>query len=75
MEELFVQESAIATEKAKNQNSAQEMQKTGEGKNIEKLRTRDAKRLSILTRKLLRRAFSISKVMNLQHGYGQTNML
>ena len=36
MEELFIQDSAIATEKAKNQNSAQEMQKTGEGKNIEK---------------------------------------
>jgi ribonucleoside-diphosphate reductase alpha chain len=36
MEELFVQESAIATEKAKDQNSASEMQKTGEGKNIEK---------------------------------------
>jgi ribonucleoside-diphosphate reductase alpha chain len=36
MEELFVQESAIATEKAKNQNSAMAMQKTGEGKNVEK---------------------------------------
>ncbi len=31
MEELFVQESAIATEKAKKQNSAPEMEKTGEG--------------------------------------------
>jgi ribonucleoside-diphosphate reductase alpha chain len=40
MEELFVQESAIAIEKAKNQNSAQEMQKTGEGKNIEKSKNR-----------------------------------
>ena len=40
MEELFVQESAIATEKAKNENSAQEMQKTGEGKNIEKSKNR-----------------------------------
>jgi ribonucleoside-diphosphate reductase alpha chain len=40
MEELFVQQSAIATEKAKNQNSAQEMQKTGEGKNIEKIKNK-----------------------------------
>jgi ribonucleoside-diphosphate reductase alpha chain len=40
MEELFVQESAIATEKAKNQKSAPEMQKTGEGKNIEKSKNR-----------------------------------
>jgi ribonucleoside-diphosphate reductase alpha chain len=40
MEELFVQESAIATEKAKNQNSATTMQKTGEGKNIEKAKDR-----------------------------------
>ena len=40
MEELFVQESAIATEKAKNQNSAPEMQNTGEGKNIEKSKNR-----------------------------------
>jgi ribonucleoside-diphosphate reductase alpha chain len=40
MKELFVQESAIATEKAKNQNSAQEMQKTGEGKNIEKIKNK-----------------------------------
>jgi ribonucleoside-diphosphate reductase alpha chain len=40
MEELFVQESAIATEKAKNESSAQEMQKTGEGKNIEKSKNR-----------------------------------
>jgi ribonucleoside-diphosphate reductase alpha chain len=36
MEELFVQESAIAIEKAKNQNSAPEVQNSGEGKNIEK---------------------------------------
>jgi ribonucleoside-diphosphate reductase alpha chain len=41
MEELFVHESAIATEKAKNQNSAAEMQKTGEGKNIEKSRNKE----------------------------------
>lgn len=40
MEELFVQESAIATEKAKNESSAQELQKTGEGKNIEKSKNR-----------------------------------
>jgi ribonucleoside-diphosphate reductase alpha chain len=40
MEELFVQESAISTEKAKNQNSALEVQKTGEGKNIEKSKNR-----------------------------------
>ena len=40
MEELFVQESAIATEKAKNQNSAPEVLKTVEGKNIEKSRNR-----------------------------------
>jgi len=32
MEELFVQESAIATEKAKNQNSAPDVQKSAEGK-------------------------------------------
>jgi ribonucleoside-diphosphate reductase alpha chain len=36
MEELFVQESAIATEKAKNQNSAPDVQKSAEGKNTEK---------------------------------------
>jgi ribonucleoside-diphosphate reductase alpha chain len=40
MEELFVQESAIATEKAKNQYSAPEVLKTVEGKNIEKSRNR-----------------------------------
>jgi ribonucleoside-diphosphate reductase alpha chain len=40
MEELFVQESAIATEKAKNQDSAPEVQKTGEGKNMEKAKNR-----------------------------------
>jgi ribonucleoside-diphosphate reductase alpha chain len=40
MEDLFVQESAIATEKAKNENSATEMLKTGEGKNIEKSKNR-----------------------------------
>jgi ribonucleoside-diphosphate reductase alpha chain len=40
MEQLFVQESAIATEKAKNQTSAHEMQKTGEEKNIEKSKNR-----------------------------------
>ena len=42
MEELFVQESAIATEKAKNENSAQEMQKTTEGKNTEKSKSKGA---------------------------------
>src|SRR5664280_150862 len=36
MEELFVQESAIVTEKAKNQNSAPDVQKSVEGKNTEK---------------------------------------
>jgi ribonucleoside-diphosphate reductase alpha chain len=36
MEELFVQESAIATEKTKNESSAQEMQKTGEVEKGEK---------------------------------------
>ena len=36
MEELFVQESAIATENAKNESSATELQNTGEGKNIER---------------------------------------
>ena len=40
MEELFVQESAIAKEQAKNDNSTQEMQKTVEAKNIEKPRNR-----------------------------------
>ena len=40
MEELFVQESAIATEKAKKQNSTPEMERTGEGKNIEKSKNR-----------------------------------
>ena len=40
MEELFVQESAIAIEKAKNQNSADAMQKTGGAKNIEKSKDR-----------------------------------
>jgi len=40
MEELFVQESAISTEKAKNQNSKQEMQETGEARNIEKSKNR-----------------------------------
>jgi ribonucleoside-diphosphate reductase alpha chain len=40
MEELFVQESAIATEKAKNQNSAPGVQNAGEGKNMEKSKNR-----------------------------------
>jgi len=40
MEELFVQESAIATEKANNGSSATELQNTGEGKNIEKSKNR-----------------------------------
>jgi len=40
MEELFVQESAIATEKTKNESSAQEMQKTSERENVEKSRNR-----------------------------------
>jgi ribonucleoside-diphosphate reductase alpha chain len=40
MEELFVQESTIATEKAKNESSAPELQKQGEGKNIEKVKSR-----------------------------------
>jgi ribonucleoside-diphosphate reductase alpha chain len=40
MEELFVQQSAIVTEKAKNENSVQEMQKSVEGKNIEKAKNR-----------------------------------
>jgi ribonucleoside-diphosphate reductase alpha chain len=40
MEDLFVQDSAIATEKTKKENPAPEMQKTGEGKNIEKTRNR-----------------------------------
>jgi ribonucleoside-diphosphate reductase alpha chain len=35
MEELFVQESAIVTEKAKKQNAAPEVQKTEKGENIE----------------------------------------
>jgi ribonucleoside-diphosphate reductase alpha chain len=34
MEELFVQQSAIVTEKARNENSVQEMQKTIEGKKV-----------------------------------------
>ncbi len=40
MEELFVQESAIATEKAKTGTSATETQKKAEGKNIEKSKNR-----------------------------------
>jgi len=40
MEELFVQESAIATEKANNGSSATELQNTGEGKNIDKSKNR-----------------------------------
>ena len=40
MEELFVQELAIATEKATKEQSAYEMQKTGEGKNIAKSKER-----------------------------------
>ncbi len=40
MEELFVQESAIATEKAKNEKSASEMQEKVDGKNIEKYKSR-----------------------------------
>jgi len=44
MEELFVQESAIATEKAKNQNSAPDVQKSAEGKNTEKSKNRGHER-------------------------------
>ena len=40
MEELFVQEPAIAKEKARNESSAQEVQKTGEAKTVEKSKTR-----------------------------------
>jgi ribonucleoside-diphosphate reductase alpha chain len=40
MEELFVQESAIATEKAKTEKSASEMQEKVEVKNIEKYKSR-----------------------------------
>lgn len=40
MEELFVQESAIATEKAKTGSSASEMPKTDDGKSIEKSKNR-----------------------------------
>jgi ribonucleoside-diphosphate reductase alpha chain len=40
MEELFVQESSIATEKAKNENSASEMQKKDDMKNVEKSRNK-----------------------------------
>ena len=40
MEQLFVQESAIAAEKAKNQNSPPEVQKSGEGGNMGKSKNR-----------------------------------
>ena len=40
MEELFVQESAIATEKAKNESSAPGLQKTGDMKSNEKSKSR-----------------------------------
>ena len=40
MEQLFVQESAIAAEKAKNQNSPTELQKSGEGGNMGKSKNR-----------------------------------
>lgn len=43
MEELFVQESAIATEKAKNEKSASEMQEKEDVKNIEKYKSRNEK--------------------------------
>jgi len=43
MEELFVQESAIATEKAKNEKSASEMQEKEDVKNIEKYKNRTDK--------------------------------
>jgi ribonucleoside-diphosphate reductase alpha chain len=45
MEDLFVQESAIATEKAKSESSAPELQKSGEGKNIEKSKSRVSERV------------------------------
>ncbi len=41
MEELFVQESAIATEKATKQQSPPEIQKTGEGKNTDKTKVKE----------------------------------
>jgi ribonucleoside-diphosphate reductase alpha chain len=43
MEELFVQESAIATEKAKNEKSASEMQKNDDVRNTEKEKNRNEK--------------------------------
>ena len=43
MEELFVQESAIATEKAKTEKSASEMQEKDDVKNIEKYKNRNEK--------------------------------
>jgi ribonucleoside-diphosphate reductase alpha chain len=45
MEELFVQESAIATEKAKSGNSASEIPKADGGKNIEKSKSRGQDRV------------------------------
>jgi ribonucleoside-diphosphate reductase alpha chain len=41
MEELFVQEPAIATEKAKKEQSAQEMEKTAEVKEVEKTKVKE----------------------------------
>lgn len=41
MEELFVQESAIATEKATKEQSVPEMKKTGEGKDIDKSKVKE----------------------------------
>jgi ribonucleoside-diphosphate reductase alpha chain len=41
MEELFVQESAIATEKAKTEKSASEMQERNDAKNIDKYKNRN----------------------------------
>ena len=51
MEELFVQESAIATEKAKNEQFSTGNQKTGEGKNIEKSKDRGNEKSCLFSRR------------------------
>ena len=65
MEELFVQEPAIAAEKTKKEKSTPE---------VEKKQEVNVKKPLIHMMKQLKQALNTSKVMNLLQGYGQINM-
>ncbi len=71
MEELFVQESAIVTDKSTEEKNEPVIKQNAEGKDS---RSRRNSRLFILMMKQLKPALNTLKVMNWQQEYGQTNM-